>query len=138
MRCKAITLLNRRCRCKSLYNNLCYTHIKKYHSDTITKIQSVWRSYLTRRRIKNLFVCLPHELQTLVLYFMREDHRISHLHKSYINIYNNKIDRMNRSLSELYYDYLTIYLLDFDEYIERKIRITDKIKYYNARISEIT
>ena len=35
MRCKAITLLNRRCRCKSLYNNLCYIHVKKYNSDSI-------------------------------------------------------------------------------------------------------
>lgn len=138
MRCKATTLLNKRCRCKSLYSNLCYIHIKKYHSDNITKIQSVWRSYLTRRRIKNLFVNLPHELQNLVLYFMREDHMISHLHKSYINIYNNKICRMNICLSELYYHYQTIYSLDFEDYIERKIRIIDKIKYYEARISEIT
>lgn len=138
MRCTAKTLLNRRCRCKSLYSNLCYTHIKKYHLDIITKIQSTWRSYLTRRRIKNLFISLPHELQNLVLYFMREDHRISQLHKSYINIYNNKICRMNLCLSELYYHYQTIYSLDFEEYIERKIRITDKIKYYKSRISEIT
>lgn len=138
MRCTAKTLLNRRCKCKALYSNLCYTHIKKYHSDSIIKIQSVWRSYLTRRRIKNLFVSLPHELQNLVLYFMREDRRISQLHKSYINIYNNKICRMNLCLSELYYHYQTIYSLDFEEYIERKIRITDKIKYYKNRINEIT
>lgn len=138
MRCKATTITNRRCRCKSLYNNLCYIHFKKYHLDSIIKIQSVWRSYLTRRRIKNLFVSLPHELQNLVLYFTREDHRISQLHKSYITIYNNKICRMNMCLSELYYHYQTIYSLDFEEYIERKIRITDKIKYYKSRISEIT
>jgi len=95
MRCTATTLLNKRCKCKALYSNLCYTHFKKYHSVSIIKIQSVSRSYLTRRRIKNLFVGLPHELQNLVLYFIREDHRISQLHKSYINIYNNKICRMN-------------------------------------------
>lgn len=138
MRCKAITIINRRCRCKSLYNNLCYIHFKKYHLDSIIKIQSAWISYLTRRRIKNLFVSLPHELQNLVLYFIREDHMISQLHKSYITIYNNKICRMNMCLSELYYHYQTIYSLDFEEYIERKIRITDKIKYYKSRISEIT
>lgn len=138
MSCKAITSLNRRCRCKSLYGNFCYTHLKKYHLYTITKIQSVWKSFLTRRRIKNLFVSLPHELQNLVLYFMREDHRNSQLHKSYITIYNNKICRMNISLSKLYYHYQTIYSIEFEEYLERKIRITDKIKYYKTRISEIT
>lgn len=138
MRCTTKTLLNKKCKCKALYSNLCYIHFKKYHSDSITKIQAVWRSFLTRRRIKNLFVSLPHELQNLVLYFMREDHRISQLHKSYINIYNNKICRMNLYLSELYYHYQTIYSLDFEEYIERKIRITDKIKYYKNRINEIT
>jgi len=138
MRCKAITVLHKRCKCKSLYTNFCYTHAKKYYLGIIIKIQSSWRSYLTRKKIKNLFINLPHELQNLVLYFMREDHRISQLHKSYITIYNNKICRMNLCLSELYYHYQTIYSLNFEEYLERKIIIIDKIKYYKNRISEIT
>ena len=138
MRCKAVTLLNRKCRCKSLYNNLCFTHCKQYHNDTLIKIQSVWRSYLTRKKINNLFIKLPHELQNLVLYFMREDHRFSQLHKSYITIYNNKICKLNICLSELYYHYQTIYTMDFEEYLERKKRIINTIKYYKKRISEIT
>lgn len=138
MRCKAITLQNRKCRCRSLYNNCCFKHFKKYNISKIVKVQSVWRSFLTRKKINALFINLPHELQNLVLYFMREDHRISQLHKSYKIIYNNKICRMNICLSELYYHYQTVYSMDFEEYIDRKIRIVDKINYYKNRISEIT
>lgn len=138
MRCKAITQLDKRCRRKSLYNNFCYTHFKKYNTNNIIKIQSVWRSFLTRKKIKNLFIDLPHELQNLVLYFMREEHRISQLYKSYINIYNNKICRLNSRLAELYYNYQTIQTMEFDEYKEIKINIVNNIIYYKMRINEIT
>ena len=138
MRCTAITILNKRCKCKFLYNSLCYTHFKKYNINSIIKIQSVWRSFLTRKKINNLFINLPHELQNLVLYFIREDYRISRLHKSYIAIYNKKINIMNLRLSELYFHYQTIYSMEFEEYLERKILIKEKILYYKDRINEIT
>lgn len=138
MRCRAITLLNKRCRCKVLYDNFCYIHMRIYHIESIVKIQSTWRSYITRRKIKNLYINLPYELQNLVLYFMREDHRVSQINKTYINIYNNKICKLNLSLSELYYQYQTIYTMDFQDYLDQKIQIIDKIKYFKYRISEIS
>lgn len=137
MRCKATTLLNKKCKCKSLYYNFCHVHFKKYCSKFIINIQSTWRSYLTRKRIKNLFIDLPNELQKLVIYFMEEDYRISQFHRSCINIYNNKICKMNKYLSESYYYYQNFFY-DFEEYLELKKTITDKIKYYKNRINEIT
>jgi len=137
MKCAATTSSNKRCKCKAVYSKLCHTHIRMYYSDQITKIQSVWRSYLTRRRLKVLFIGLPRELQNLVLYFMRKDHRISQLHKSYLTVYKNKIHNMGLSLSYLSYHYQTLYTMEYPEYLEWKIKITDKIKYLEKRISEI-
>lgn len=137
MRCKATTVMNKKCRCKSLYNNVCFIHFKKYNTYNIIKIQSVWRSFLTRKKINTLFINLPNELQNLVLYFMRENYRILRLYKSYTNIYNNKISRMNTRLSYLYYHYQTIYSMEPEEYIKKKRKIINKINYYKNRISEL-
>ena len=101
------------------------------------KIQAVWRSYYKRKKINMLFVNLPHDLQNLVLYFMRKEQRQINLHKSYAKIYYNKIYKLNIGLSELYYHYQTIYSMDFEDYISRKIIITDKITYYKIRLNEI-
>lgn len=111
------------------------------NNNSLVKIQATWRSHITQTKIKNLYVNLPRELQIMVLEFMRKDIKLANLYKSYSKIYYNKICRLNIYLSNLYYHFQIICTLDFEDYIDAKIIIKDKIEYYKYRLftlNEIT
>lgn len=138
MKCSCMTTFNRRCKNKTLYNRMCFIHFKKYYSNYIIKIQSIWRSHLTRKKIKSLYINLPSEIQNIVVYFMREEYRADKLRKSYSKIYYTKIHNLEYKLSSLYFHYQTTFSYDFEDYIDQKIKIKDKINYFRSRINEIT
>ena len=138
MRCLAMTQFNRRCKKTSLCNKMCFIHFNKYYSEYIIKIQSFWRSRLTRKKIKSLYINLPREIQNIVLYFMRKEHYKNMLYKSFSKIYSVKICNLERKLCNLYYHFQTVYSYDFEEYMLLKIKIKDKINYFRSRLNEIT
>ena len=59
--------------------------------------------YRTRRKLKNIFVKLPNDLQNIVLWYMREPIYI----KRYYNVISKILDRkiINITISENSYDY---------------------------------
>ena len=133
-----MTRLNRKCKNSSTYNKICFIHCKKYYFNYIIKIQSIWRSHIVRKKLTNLFINLPNEIQNIVLYYMREEYYKHSLYKSYANIYQGKIYKLEQELCQLFYQFQTIYSYDFDVYILEKIKIKDKINYFKSRLNEIT
>lgn len=56
-----------------------------------SKIQSTWRSFKTRKIIKNIFIKLPCEIKSIVLKHLRFDWNVQQFYiPSVIKIYNNR------------------------------------------------
>lgn len=78
---------------------LCYYHLLLKHSDNIINIQKTFRGYKTRKKIKNIYIRLPDDIQNMVLF--------------YINLpiyYNNYYKKLNQIIKKktkdlIYYNY---------------------------------
>jgi len=116
---------------------MCFMHFKKYYSNYIIKIQSIWRSHRIREKIKSLYINLPREIQNIVLYFMREEYRSHKFRESCSKIYYTKIHKLEYQLASLYFHYQNNFY-EFEDYIYQKIKINDEITYFRSRLNEIT
>ena len=90
---------------KNKYNNqyICHVHATILFTDTAIFIQKMYIGYKTRRKLKNIFVKLPTDLQKMILWYMRRPLYIKRYHKAISNILDAKIT--NITLVENSYDY---------------------------------
>jgi len=99
----------------------CWSHSNMIYRKSSEKIQSTFRSYICRKKLKNLFIDLPIEIRNHICYYIRQDH----YYKRYINkcttILNNKINKINL-------DFINIYNNNIQQ--QRSI-INDLLKIYN-------
>lgn len=103
-------------------------------NNEVVKIQSAWRSYKVRRKIDNIFIKLPDDLQKLVAYHLNREDRLRRLYKT---LYYKKICKLESKLVELYYKFLTENNMYFEDYISERIIITGTIEYFTKKLSEI-
>ena len=76
--------------------------ISLYIRFKVIMIQSMYRGYLIRRKVK-IYKNLPPDLWYRVLYYMRYQHYIQHQFKdSVLNIYDNKILDCDSDIIELH------------------------------------
>tara|TARA_Y100000591_G_C21738013_1_gene647755 strand:+ start:398 stop:1081 length:684 start_codon:yes stop_codon:yes gene_type:complete len=97
-RCQCKTLSKHVCKNKNKFiiQNLrfCTIHAQYYFNKLTIKIQSIYKGYKTRKKLKNLFYNLPLELQKLVVKHMRELHYIQKTNKTISKIISNKFDNI--------------------------------------------
>ena len=104
--CFAVTTgLKCKLKTKNKYCNkyVCHVHAVILFNYSILYIQKMYIGYRTRRKLKNIFVKLPNDLQNIVLWYMREPIYI----KRYYNVISKILDRkiINITISENSYDY---------------------------------
>lgn len=103
-------------------------------NNEVVKIQSTWRSYKVRKKMNNIFIKLPDDLQKIITYYVNIEDRLRRLYKK---LYYKKICKLERNLVELYYKFLTENDMYFEDYMSRRIIITGTIDYFTKRLSEI-
>lgn len=134
MTCLYYTYKNLKCKNKGHYHNLCLIHFRIMYNKFVYKIQSVWRSYRTRRKIKNIYIKLPQELKYIVLHYMTLNHRTQYT----INkIYKNKITVELEYLKKLYFEYSTYQIEEYEFYFKNKLKSMDRIKYLKTQLLRI-
>ena len=75
---------------------VCYLHARTIYNNNVLKIQSVYKGYITRKKLGKLYYNLPNEIQNKVLYYLREPY--------YLNKYNNSISRVLKHRAQLMFD----------------------------------
>lgn len=90
---------------KNKYCNkyVCHVHAAILFNHSVLYIQKMYIGYRTRRKLKNIFVKLPTDLQKMILWYMRRPLYIKRYHKVISNILDAKIT--NITLVENSYDY---------------------------------
>ena len=86
----------------------------------IIKIQKTFRGYLYRKKLKNLYIDLPDDIQKRVIYFFRQSH--------YYNRFKLKINKIIEFKISIYLDVSKLVLSDgFFNYLNYLINNKDKI-----------
>jgi hypothetical protein len=85
-----------------IYNNqyYCWNHSIKLFSKKIIKIQSLFRGRQCRKKINNLFIKLPKDIQNIVCYYIRQEHYYNKYITLCNNIINNKIHEIDKLILE--------------------------------------
>ena len=88
---------------------ICHIHAIILFTNSVLYIQKIYIGNKTRRKLKNIFVKLPTDLQNMVLWHMRRPLYIKRYHKVISNILDAKINQYifitNITLVENSYDY---------------------------------
>lgn len=83
-------------------------HAQQTYRDSAIIIQSMWRGFQKRTKLKNLYYELPKELQTNVMRYVREDHYIE---KKWIpsvrKVYKNRLFHYHSIKRDLSYQLAT-------------------------------
>lgn len=104
--CFAVTTgLKCRLKTQNKYCNkyVCHIHAAILLTDSVLYIQKMYFGYKTRRKLNNIFVKLPTDLQKIVLWYIRRPLYIKRYHKAIANILDTKLT--NITLIENSYDY---------------------------------
>jgi len=106
MRCNYNNFCNKPIFSKSLC--LCCNHLILTHNNNILNIQKTFRGYKTRKKIKNIYIKLPSDIQNIILYYIN-------LPIYYLNYYKKIRNIVNKKTKELlYYDYTSDNKLSID------------------------
>lgn len=106
MRCNYNNFCNKPIFSKSLC--LCCNHLILTHNNSILNIQKTFRGYKTRKKIKNIYIKLPSDIQNIILYYIN-------LPIYYLNYYKKIRNIVNKKTKELlYYDYTSDNKLSID------------------------
>jgi len=106
MRCNYNNFCNKPIFSKSLC--LCCNHLILTHNNSILNIQKTFRGYKTRKKIKNIYIKLPSDIQDIILYFINLPIYYTNYYKKIRNIVNKKTKEL------LYYDYTSDNKLSID------------------------
>ena len=80
----------------------CWSHSNMIYRKSSEKIQSTFRSYICRKKIKNLFIDLPIEIKNIICYYIREEYYYTCYINKCTNILNNKINKINLDIINIY------------------------------------
>lgn len=84
------------CKKKSFTNNcnFCKNHLLLNNNINILKIQKIYKGYKTRKKINNIFIKLPNDLQKIIINYLN----IQHYYNRYYNTLNNIIIKKTNNL----------------------------------------
>jgi len=72
---------------------ICYIHAKSRYTNYALLIQKFWRGHKCRNTLTNIYYKLPDELQSKIIFYVRESYLLEKHHYSIIrNIITNKVD----------------------------------------------
>ena len=80
----------------------CWSHSNMIYRKSSEKIQSTFRSYICRKKIKNLFIDLPIEIKNIICYYIREEYYYTCYINKCTTILNNKINKINLDIINIY------------------------------------
>ena len=116
---------NTKCNNISFSKNLCFNHYRLKYLKYIIIIQKNYKSYIVRRKLKNIYIKLPNDLQLLIKKFMN---------------YDLVTKKQHAILQKIIFKYSYNILFYINEYTSsitgdfNKIKISDIIKVYNLYI----
>ena len=85
--------------CKHNYQYLihrtryCTIHARLKFNKCVAQIQSLYRGYMLRKKIDNIFKPLPREIQRKILWHMRDEVYAVQQHKSIRDILKNRVTK---------------------------------------------
>ena len=131
MRCQCKTNQNKRCKLTANFAfaniSLCYIHAKKLYNSQVSLIQSVYRGYICRKKLKTLFYPLPDEIKDIVLKHMREEYYITNYNKSINKILKKRVDNLFGNP----YIYVNLTTLNINELRNKIVYYENIIDIYN-------
>lgn len=131
MKCQCKTNQNKRCklRVNFVFANIsvCYIHAKKLYNSQASLIQSVYRGYICRKKLKTIFYPLPDEIKDIVLKHMREEYYISNYNKSINKILEKRVDKLFGNP----HTYVNLTTLNINNLRNKIIYYQDIIEIYN-------
>jgi hypothetical protein len=96
-RCQAFTLKNRKCKKNFTFvfsaTKLCCIHAAIYANKYAVLIQKIYRAYHSRKYLQK-FKIMPCDIQSRILFYMREPHYIENYNKSLRKILIKRVDRL--------------------------------------------
>tara|TARA_B100000886_G_C20358006_1_gene463922 strand:- start:190 stop:999 length:810 start_codon:yes stop_codon:yes gene_type:complete len=92
-----ITKRYRLCKNKKKFYNFCFIHAQINYNKSATLIQSYFKAQIIRKKLK-YYRLLPRDLQSKILWHMREYLYIKCLNNSILKIINKKIDSLFSSI----------------------------------------
>jgi hypothetical protein len=119
---------------QSVYRS--YNIRKKLKINSIIKIQSVYRSYHIRKKLK-IFNKLPRDLQRKILWYVNEDIYIKHYNNSIANIIYNKHKNFHKNVeyTEILNARYNTYYFDFNKLYNYKNGLPPN---YELSLNDIT
>ena len=69
----------------------CWCHSKLVYNNFIIKIQKIYKGYIKRKKLKNLYKNLPEDIQKKIINYIRQDYYTFKYNNSVIKILKNKI-----------------------------------------------
>ena len=123
---------NRLCKNKKKIFNYCHTHIYILFKAQILKIQSIYKGYYTRKKLK-IFYKLPTDLQRLVIFNINKDIYLKHFNTSISKIIYKKVENFYNIWNPiLCLDNMNNWILsDYSTFIDDLNYIIKIIKKYN-------
>lgn len=89
------------CKKKCYFNlnsiKLCFNHINILYYKQIVYIQKIFKGYYARRKIKNIFIKLPYDIQQIIIYYINEPI----YYKNLITTYNKIIIKKSLNFSHI-------------------------------------
>lgn len=130
------TKRKRKCKLTQYYDSFCYQHTNKLFRVPITMIQSLWRGYYLRKKVNNILIPLPPELQNIVLFYVRYDFNLAKYYYPICNMmYKSLYFKYEEKVCKAFTDYEDS-LITKDQYVDFFYNIK-KVKDDMAKKSDI-
>ena len=140
--CQFKITMSNRCQCKTKNGFVCKNkhkfivqskryctiHIQCNFKKIVNQIQRIYKGYIIRKKLTNLFYNLPIELQHLVVKHMREPLYIEQTNKTISKILSNKFDNIFKN-THIYYEEI----INLNNLFIKYNKITDTI-YDNSLV----
>ena len=101
-------------------NYFCKNHSIFFFNKTIIKIQKIYRGHFIRKKVKNIFLKLPDDIQKKILFFVNESIYVKRYYKKIRNIINKKTYNV-----VIYFKFkitISIFLIKHVYYLNNKYR----------------
>lgn len=128
--CDPITKRWRMCKKSKFYSNFCWNHSNLKFYDKIVKIQSAWRSYKVRKKVKNIVKKVPEDVRSIILQYVQKEFYDELKEALYFfYMYVNRSRKLEEKIENLFTRYMNnemshINYVNMVNFLERKYQKT--------------
>lgn len=115
--CDPITKRWRMCKKSKFYSNFCWNLYNLKFYDKIVKIQSAWRSYKVRRKVKNIVKKVPEDVRSIILQYVQKEFYDELKEALYFfYMYVNRSRKLEEKIENLFTRYMN-YEMSYIDYV---------------------